>query len=591
MKLRRSHIILAGCLILAALCGVSCGVKPLDGPGMEIKTISRERQAAFDELYKAAMRHHLADRPDAAYELYSRALEINPDAPEVLYEMAVMNYSMQSMFDSTKTVLADSFLLRAIQLAPDNMEYKETMASVYVMRRDYKSALPFYEVIAHAKPVTAEKIARLVSLYEATGNYESALRTIAELEELEGADEEYSVDKLRNYIKLQDSTKTYSLIDDLRRHHPKDARYDAMLADVYMHYSDTAKADTFLKSINAGESGSPYLQMSLSHLYQMKGDLPAMSRTMRKIAVNPSAPENMRFDILQQLFADAKTHADSVSLFPLISQSLQAPTQTSQIGRYGAYIGASLDFPVDYIETMLRSIIENEPTFVQAWKQLISVKYMQGDVQEALRLSREGQVYNPDHLYFYMIEGILLHEQNNDAAALDALRRGENIYEKEAEVEEQAKYLFFYAEMLYSSGNDKDAFRCYEIALEKDSTDMTGINNYAYYLSLSGEQLERAEELSRRTIEAEPNSSTFLDTYAWILYKMGRYKEAREYMDRILHECKDELDPTILDHAGDIYLRCGNKKLARMCWIMALEMEPSADLAKSLRKKLKLRKR
>ena len=553
--------------------------------------LSQDEQEAFDELYKAALRHQVADRPDAAYELYARALEINPNAPEALYEMAMLNYSMQSMFDSTRTVIADSLLLLAIKLAPENVEYKETMATVYAMRRDYKNALPFYEVVAHTKPIVAEKTARLVSLYEATGNYEGALRTIAELEELEGSDEEYSVDKLRNYIKLQDSTKTYSLIDDLRRNHPKDARYDAMMADVFMHYGDTAKADAFLKSVNAGESGNPYLQMSFAHLCQMQGNDSLMKQAMRKIAVNASAPETMRLDILQQLFANAESRADSVSLFPLISQSLQAPTQTSQIGRFGAYMGACLDYPVDSIETMLRSIIENEPTMVQAWSQLLSFKYIKGDVQEALRISREGQVYNPENLYFYLTEGMLLYEQKNTAAALDALRRADKVYEKEESVEEQARYLYFYAEVLHATGNDKDAFRFYELAIQKDSTNLTGINNYAYYLSLCGEQLERAEQLSRITIEAEPNSSTFLDTYAWILYKLGRYREAREYIDRIVNENDDHLDATIMDHAGDIYLRCGDRKSARRFWRLALEMEPDAALAKSLRKKLNMKKR
>lgn len=576
---------------MAALCLVACRTSEASQNTHKAKVLTKEEQQTFDELYKAAMRYQLSDRPDAAYEIYARALEINPDAPEVLFEMSVLNYGMQSMFDTTRTRLADSLLLRAIEMAPENVEYKETLASVYIMRRDYKKAVPLYEIIAHTKPFTAEKTGRLVSLYEATGNYEGALRSIAELEELEGADEEYSIDKLRNYIKLQDSTKTYSLIDELRRNHPKDTRYDAMLADIYMHYGDTAKADSFLKSINATESGNPYLQMSLARLCQMQKNTSAMKEAMQKVAVNKSAPENMRFDALQQLFADAESRADSVMLFGLVKQSLQAPTQTSQIGRYGAYIGACLDYSVDSIEVMLKSIIENEPTFEQAWSQLISLKYMQENIPEALRLSREAQVYNPDYLYFYVVEGMLLNEQKNTAATLDALRRGEKVYEKENDADEQARFLYFYADILHTTGNDKDAFRYYEIAIGKDSTNMTGINNYAYYLSLVGEQLERAEQLSRKTIEAEPNSSTFLDTYAWILYKMGRYKEAREYIDRIFKENDDKLDATIFDHAGDIYLRCGDRRMARKFWTMALKMQADPELAKSLRKKLKQKKR
>jgi Tfp pilus assembly protein PilF len=56
------------------------------------------------------------------------------------------------------------------------------------------------------------------------------------------------------------------------------------------------------------------------------------------------------------------------------------------------------------------------------------------------------------------------------------------------------------------------------------------LNNYAYYLSLEQTDLDKAEEMSYRTIKAEPNNATYLDTYAWILFQLGQYNDALFYI-------------------------------------------------------------
>ena len=84
------------------------------------------------------------------------------------------------------------------------------------------------------------------------------------------------------------------------------------------------------------------------------------------------------------------------------------------------------------------------------------------------------------------------------------------------------------------------------------------LNNYAYYLSEDGGDLDRAASMSLKTIKAEPNNSTYLDTYAWILYLQGRYEEARIYIDMAVKNLNpDEDNTTITDHQKSIYLKLG----------------------------------
>jgi tetratricopeptide (TPR) repeat protein len=119
------------------------------------------------------------------------------------------------------------------------------------------------------------------------------------------------------------------------------------------------------------------------------------------------------------------------------------------------------------------------------------------------------------------------------------------------------------------------------------------LNNYAYYLSVKGVQLNKAEEMSLRTVKKEPNNATYLDTYAWILFKLHRYSEAKEYIDRTLENDPDS-SFVMLEHAGDIYYQAGHKEKAVEFWQKALDSydEEATDVTDKqvLIRKIKLKK-
>ena len=114
------------------------------------------------------------------------------------------------------------------------------------------------------------------------------------------------------------------------------------------------------------------------------------------------------------------------------------------------------------------------------------------------------------------------------------------------------------------------------------------LNNYAYYLSERGEQLQKAEDMSYKTVKAEPRNSTYLDTYAWILFMENRYTEAKVYIEQALQNMDESMDNSvILEHAGDIYVQNQEIDKALEYWGTAFEKKPDNDL---LDRKIKLKK-
>ena len=115
--------------------------------------------------------------------------------------------------------------------------------------------------------------------------------------------------------------------------------------------------------------------------------------------------------------------------------------------------------------------------------------------------------------------------------------------------------------------------KCYDaydrsLALRYDNAMV--LNNYAYFLSLEGRDLERALAMAGRAIVLEENNPTYLDTYAWVLYQLGRYEEARTPMRQAV-----SLDRTgnkeLFLHYGDILYKLKDNFMASIYWKKALE--------------------
>jgi tetratricopeptide (TPR) repeat protein len=115
------------------------------------------------------------------------------------------------------------------------------------------------------------------------------------------------------------------------------------------------------------------------------------------------------------------------------------------------------------------------------------------------------------------------------------------------------------------------AFICYDSALVYNPDETVSLNNYAYFLSLQGKNLEQALAMSARTLEKEPLNATYLDTYAWILFKLQRYEEALSYLEKALRYI-DEDNADIYEHYGDVLYMCGEKEKALENWHRAVQL-------------------
>ena len=107
--------------------------------------------------------------------------------------------------------------------------------------------------------------------------------------------------------------------------------------------------------------------------------------------------------------------------------------------------------------------------------------------------------------------------------------------------------------------------------------DATTLNNYAYYLSVRGEQLEKAERMSKRSNELAPGQPSYQDTYAWVLFRSKKFVEARTWMEKAIAGSPDP-DGELLEHHADILFELGETAAALEQWKLAKARGGASDL-------------
>jgi tetratricopeptide (TPR) repeat protein len=87
-----------------------------------------------------------------------------------------------------------------------------------------------------------------------------------------------------------------------------------------------------------------------------------------------------------------------------------------------------------------------------------------------------------------------------------------------------------YAAWTQDKTNESISF--YEMSLAKEKDCVTALNGLGYVLACLGKDLAVALKLCRKAVDTSPDSAACLDSLGWVYYKMGMFKEAREYLEK-----------------------------------------------------------
>ncbi len=134
---------------------------------------------------------------------------------------------------------------------------------------------------------------------------------------------------------------------------------------------------------------------------------------------------------------------------------------------------------------------------------------------------------------------------------------------------------YFLGSYLWRAGRREEGERELRRTIELDPTHAPALNFLGYSLAERGERLEEAVVLIKAALLVDQWNGAYLDSLGWAYFMMGRYEEARGYLERAAREYP--LDGTVLEHLGDLYSLLGEREMALNAWRRALAAGPPDD--------------
>ncbi|MBR4056137.1 MAG: tetratricopeptide repeat protein [Rikenellaceae bacterium] len=499
--------------------------------------------------------YRLHDDSSAARHHFERALTIDS-----MYAPAAYHTAAMLMMDNTDE--AERYSLRAYRTDTTDSWFTAQLGRLQILQEDYAEGIRLFNEMVRLKGNDPENHRILAMLYNENEQPFSAIIVLDSAERRFGIHEAISPLKRQLLVATAQYDRALEQNEELIAADPYNIDNYIIAAELYAHAKKDSLALVNYDRALALDSTSINALGSLNEFYGMRGDHPNYLRTMVPLFASREVDLDRKIKIFKRLTNNIDYYQKFYGQLNqlAITVAVTHPDDLDAMELYTTHLIATGD--LDRALEIYKSHVNDSVPEPQIFNTILDIESFKERADSVEYYTRLAMKRFPDRPEFILRKGsyYLINEQYKQAerAFRDALRRIDSDSLRGAT-------LTMIGDAQYQDKRPRAAFRTYEKALRLLPNDAGLLNNYAYFLSEEGRELERALEMSKRAITISTNNSTYLDTYAWILYKLGRYDEAKRYMRQAV-----TLDPTqsevLMCHYGDILYALGENFMAQIYW-------------------------
>lgn len=572
-------------LLVAVWTLVSCGTvkSTREKPAVALaqSSLTPEQQRKYDYFFLEAMR--LKEKKDyaSAFGLLQHCLDIHPNAASALYEVSQYYMFLRQVPQGQEA------LEKAVANAPDNYWYSQGLASLYQQQNELDKAVTLLEQMVVRFPAKQDPLFNLLDLYGRQEKYDEVISTLNRLEKRMGKNEQLSMEKFRIYLQMKDDKKAFQEIESLVQEYPMDMRYQVILGDVYLQNGKKQEAYDVYQKVLAAEPDNPMAIFSMASYYKQTEQEELYQQQLDTLLLNKKVTPDTKVGVMRQMIVEnEQADKDSTQIIALFDRIMKQEQDDPQISMLYAQYLLSKNMEAESVP-VLEQVVDLDPTNKAARMMLIGAAVKKEDYKQIIKVCEPGIEATPDALEFYYYLAVAYNQAEKPDSVISICKRALEHTTADSKKEIVSDFYSILGDMYHTQKQMKEAYAAYDSALVYNPSNIGALNNYAYYLSVERRDLDKAEEMSYKTVKAEPNNATYLDTYAWILFEKGNYAEARIYIDNAMKsEGGDESD-VIVEHCGDIYYMTGDVDGALTYWKKALEM---GSESKTLKQKIEKKK-
>lgn len=533
--------------------------------------VDSTNEQRFNYSFFQGVNYTQKNQLDSALFCFNRCLSLDDHNPVVYFEISKLyHYQMQS--DK-----GFEYLQKAIDLAPNDVYYREVQIAYYVEQKRYDEAIKGYQTLLKRKPNSEKYLYNLYDLYALTKQYAKQLVILDRLEELTGVSETLSFEKLGVLLQLKNRNRVEPEILKLIKKFPRESQYVVLLGDFYREFGKEKKGLNCYQQVLAADSTDGHGLMAMASYYNDKNQSDKANVLMLKALKDKRLPLENKLKWLRSYVVDlVQTNQTQRidSLFALLFTLY--PDEESIIQLHLDYLVHTKNYP-EAIEQQ-RRLLNIDPTKEEYWQSLLQLEVVNYQPETILEVVTQAIQYFPTSpAWYYQKAGAEIQLTRFD----DALQTIDTVLTFTDALDKRIKSMFLAlkGDVYVALKNYKQAFEWYDQSLEIDPKNALVLNNYAYFLSLTTNgDLRKAERMSSMAVESDPKNATYLDTYAWVLFMRGDYSLAKFYQQRAIDITDKE--PTILEHFGDILFQLGDLDGALNYWQKALDAGSESDILK-----------
>ncbi|MDQ7830916.1 MAG: tetratricopeptide repeat protein [Desulfovibrionaceae bacterium] len=544
----RFHFLLVLAL-LPCLISNSCSPKTPGLPGVSAKELSQRAAADYYYLiYQDLLRS--GERDQAATVLATLA-KLTP-TPQVLLELANLYWGINQR-DAAIAVLED-----AARRHPEEKQIAFYLASAYQMQRRRDEAVAVVAGYLAAHPDDLDAHQEMSTLLIDAGKFREALESLKKIE-ASAPSPTVSFYMAKAHVGLGDRP---AAIAALRRVLEADRTMVAAWAELgFLQEQEKdyrGAVESYAAILELGEEG-PEVWSRLVRLHlRLKSPAKAM-------ALMDKAPKDSGF-VLETLSAFiAEGYAAEAG--KLLDRLEKGASPSPDILFYRAVVAYEGEKKPAKAIGYLKRVPESHPHYDKSLGFRIQLLLEMDRPAEALELARESAGRFPDKKEFRLLHAVALERTGDPDGAAAVLTEAGEKWAEDTEI------LYRLGVVLERQDRTAESVRVMEQVIALDGEHADALNFVGYTLADDNRDLPRALELIEKAVGIEPDNPYFLDSLAWVHYRMGDLDKAWEIIRQAVSQPVG--DPVIWEHYGDIAAAMGKKAEAAEAYGKAIADNPA----------------
>ncbi|MCB0793113.1 MAG: tetratricopeptide repeat protein [Flavobacteriales bacterium] len=533
------------------------------------------KRAQIMRVFMDATNARLSGQLPKAAQLFEKCLALDPDNDAAMFELAKIQHTQQ------RPEQALALAKKARNTDPDNIWYHFLLADLHGQYGQGKEAISVYRDILTRWPERHEVRFQLAHALAMNGQVADARKEFEAIRNTLGESEEVTMQEYGMLVNGGELEEALELLERARRNDPQNMTYAGMLADLYDELGRPQDALALYMEVLELDPDDSMVRLALAEHFYGEGKSDLAFEQLGIAFADPDLDVDTKMQVLLSFFemTSASGVGDSAQ-DSLLNEAYRLidvlETTHPESGKPHTIKGDFLmrDGRSREARDAFREALVYEKDRYPIWMQLLQLDLQLGDDQALANDAEEASELFPTDPTIYLFLGIGASRIGEHDKAIEALVTGRDLVIDDPRLSAQ-----FWSSLgdAYNESNDHPrSDEAFDKALELDPDNATTLNNYAYYLSLRGEQLDKASRMSLRSNELAPGQPSFQDTYAWVLYRNGKFQEALIWIEKALAS-GGGAEGVIVEHHGDILFALGDKEGALLQWKKAQEMGGASE--------------